>query len=85
MKMLSKKPQLSKGDWIERSHKGSATAERWTDRLGDSFLLICVLAFAALVVAAFAVAAPLILAVSALFGLIARNSAPKAWRPVRIR
>lgn len=70
---------------LTSSKKDSWTAERWTDRLGDSFLLVCVMALAVIALAAFAVAAPLILAISALIGLVARNGAPKAWRRVRVR
>lgn len=85
MKMLTAKTKTPMGDKAELSNKESWAAERWTDRLGDSFLLMCVLALAAVALAALAVAAPLILAISALIGLIARSSAPKAWRRVRIR
>ena len=60
-------------------------SERWTDRLGDGFLMAGVMILAAGALAAVAVAAPLILAASALTGLVAQGGAPKAWRPVRLR
>ena len=57
--------------------------DNWRNSLGDALLLVCVILTAALAVAAFAVAAPLILAVSALMGLLARNGARKGWRAAR--
>ena len=60
-------------------------ANGWPARLGDALLLTSVLILAAATLAAVAVVAPLVLAASALVGLVARSGAPKAWRAVRAR
>lgn len=76
--------------WERRGlHAGALDAgsmsDHWSGRLSDSVLMAGVVVLAAAALAAFAVAAPLILAGSALVGLVARNGAPTAWRPVRVR
>ena len=67
------------------AHHSGAMPDHWSGRLSDSVLMAGVVVLAAATLAAFAVAAPLILAGSALIGLVARNGAPTAWRPVRVR
>ena len=67
------------------AHYSGAISDHWSGRLSDSVLMAGVVVLAAAALAAFAVAAPLILAGSALIGLVARNGAPTAWRPVRVR
>ncbi len=55
--------------------------EGWAGRLADIALMIAVLLLSALAVAAVAFVAPLILAVSAIAGLMTKNRAAKSWRP----
>ena len=71
-------------DYSGARHSG-LMPDHWSGRLSDSVLMAGVVVLAAAALAAFAVAAPLILAGSALIGLVARNGAPTAWRPVRVR
>ena len=72
------------GGESRRVLRAGALSERWADRIGDGVMMASVTVLAAAAVAAFAVAAPLILAGSALVGLVAQGGAPKAWRPVRV-
>lgn len=76
--------EQEKSSQTRRVLRAGALSERWTDRLGDGVIMAGVTVFAAAALAAFAVAAPLILAGSALIGLVAQGGAPKAWRPVRV-
>ena len=76
---------MANNGWEKSALRPGVMSGHWTGRLSDSVLMACVVVLAATALAAFAVAAPLILAGSALIGLIARNGAPTAWRPVRVR
>lgn len=69
----------------KRALRTGAVSDHWAGRLSDNVLMAGVVVLAAAALAAFAVAAPLILAASALIGLVARNGASTAWRPVRVR
>ncbi|MCK5745020.1 MAG: hypothetical protein KAH44_02355 [Oricola sp.] len=50
-------------------------------RLGDVFLFISVVALSCFAVIAVALAAPFVLAASALAGLFSKGAAPRGWRP----
>ena len=80
-----KRRGLHAGAYYSGAHYSVAMPDHWSGRLSDSVLMAGVVVLAAAALAAFAVAAPLILAGSALIGLVARNGAPTAWRPVRVR
>ncbi|PQA89106.1 hypothetical protein [Hyphococcus luteus] len=50
-------------------------------RLGEVMLFTCVVALSCLAVIAVALAAPFVLAASAIAGLFAKPGAPRGWRP----
>lgn len=52
-----------------------------TGRLGEIFLFTFIIAFSCLTVIAVAIAAPFVLAASAIAGLFAKQDAPRGWRP----
>ena len=70
------KEYLSSGNDKEGADGGA-----WARRVGDALVLIAIIGLSALALAFLAVAAPLVLSVSALIGLIAKNGRAKGWRP----